>query len=91
MVLDTDEPGTTQAQTDADELEQEDDDDAASPPNQGQLIIDASCAPADIRYPTDLSLLNQAHEETEAILEAIAFQATRQGRIEQRIASHLIT
>jgi IS5 family transposase len=27
-------------------------------PNQGKLIIDATCAPADISYPTDLGLLN---------------------------------
>ena len=27
--------------------------------NQGKLIIDATCAPADISYPTDLNLLNQ--------------------------------
>jgi transposase, IS5 family len=37
--------------------------------NQGQLLLDASCAPADIRYPTDLSLLNQAREQTEAIID----------------------
>jgi hypothetical protein len=40
-------------------------------PNQGQLIIDASCAPADIRYPTDLSLLNEAREQTEAIIDVL--------------------
>ena len=27
-------------------------------PNQGSLLIDATCAPVDIRHPTDLSLLN---------------------------------
>ena len=27
-------------------------------PNRGKLIIDATCAPADITYPTDLGLLN---------------------------------
>jgi hypothetical protein len=39
------------------------------PANKGQLMLDASCAPADIRYPTDLSLLNQAREQTEAIID----------------------
>jgi IS5 family transposase len=29
-------------------------------PNNGQLLIDASCTPADITYPTDLKLLNEA-------------------------------
>jgi len=40
-----------------------------APINKGQLLVDASCAPADIRYPTDLSLLNQAREQTEAIID----------------------
>ncbi|ALS27122.1 hypothetical protein IJ21_17210 [Paenibacillus sp. 32O-W] len=26
--------------------------------NEGELLLDATCAPADIAYPTDLSLLN---------------------------------
>jgi transposase, IS5 family len=39
--------------------------------NQGQLILDASCAPADIRYPTDLSLLNEAREHTETIIDLL--------------------
>jgi transposase, IS5 family len=39
------------------------------PANKGQLLLDASCAPADIRYPTDISLLNQAREQTEAIID----------------------
>jgi transposase, IS5 family len=32
-----------------------DDDEPPGSGNQGQLIMDASCTPADIRYPTDLS------------------------------------
>ena len=32
--------------------------------NQGKLIIDATCAPADISYPTDLNLLNNARIKT---------------------------
>jgi transposase, IS5 family len=31
-----------------------------TPKNRGKLILDATCAPADISYPTDLELLNQA-------------------------------
>ena len=30
--------------------------------NAGKLISDATCAPADIKYPTDLGLLNDARE-----------------------------
>mgnify|MGYP001420572289 FL=1 len=28
--------------------------------NEGKLLIDATCAPADIAFPTDLRLLNAA-------------------------------
>ena len=40
-------------------------------PNQGKLIVDASCTPADIRYPTDLSLLNEAREKSEGIIDVL--------------------
>jgi transposase, IS5 family len=41
------------------------------PANRGKLIVDASCAPADIRYPTDTSLLNEAREKTDALIDAL--------------------
>ena len=34
-------------------------------------MVDASCAPADIRYPTDISLLNEAREKTESIIDTL--------------------
>jgi hypothetical protein len=37
--------------------------------NWGALIIDASCTPADITYPTDLKLLNEARELNERIID----------------------
>ena len=39
--------------------------------NQGKLIADSSCTPADIRYPTDLSLLNEAREKSEHIIDRL--------------------
>ncbi|HAL65921.1 MAG TPA: IS5 family transposase, partial [Bacteroidales bacterium] len=39
--------------------------------NKGKLLLDATCAPADIRYPTDLSLLNEAREKTEKIIDTL--------------------
>ena len=48
-----------------------DDDVADHPENRGQLIVDATCAPADIRYPTDVSLLNEAREKTEELIDAL--------------------
>jgi transposase, IS5 family len=53
--------------TGEDKKNDEEGNEAALAPNQGQLIIDASCAPADIRYPTDLNLLNEARAATEDI------------------------
>jgi len=39
--------------------------------NQGSLLIEATCVPVDTRHPTDLSLLNEAREMTENIIEAM--------------------
>lgn len=41
------------------------------PENQGKLILDATCAPADIRYPSDLSLLNEARQKLDLIIDAL--------------------
>ena len=39
--------------------------------NDGTLILDATAAPADIRYPTDLSLLNECRENTEQMIDEL--------------------
>jgi hypothetical protein len=39
--------------------------------NRGKLIIDATCAPADISYPTDLGLLNGVRVHTEKIIDIL--------------------
>ena len=39
--------------------------------NSGKLILDATCAPANIHYPTDLWLLNTAREAIEEIIDAL--------------------
>ena len=41
------------------------------PGNAGMLLMDASCVPADIRYPTDLSILNEVREKTEVIIDRL--------------------
>ena len=46
-------------------------DDEETPANNGKLIVDATCTPADITYPTDLNLLNDAREKTEAIIDVM--------------------
>ena len=32
------------------------------------MLMDATCAPADIRYPTDIDLLNQGRKKSEEII-----------------------
>jgi transposase, IS5 family len=44
---------------------------AATLPNEGSLLMDATCAPADVAYPTDLNLLNEAREKLEAIIDTL--------------------
>ena len=41
------------------------------PANRGRLLSDATCAPADIRYPTDVSLLNEAREKTDSLIDKL--------------------
>lgn len=41
------------------------------PSNKGKLIVDATCAPSDIRYPTDMDLLNTAREKSEEIIDTL--------------------
>jgi IS5 family transposase len=44
---------------------------STSSENKGTLIIDATCVPADIHYPTDVTLLNDARELTERIIDEL--------------------
>lgn len=37
--------------------------------NKGTLILDATCAPSNIRYPQDFSLLNEAREKLENMID----------------------
>ena len=39
--------------------------------NQGKLIVDATCVPGDISYPTDLGLLNRARVHTEKTIDIL--------------------
>ncbi len=48
-----------------------DDNDKSSGGNSGKLLIDATVAPADIKYPTDLDLLNKAREKSEKLIDKL--------------------
>jgi len=47
--------------------------------NKGKLILDATVAPSDVRYPTDLSLLNECRENTEKMIDHIWDKTERVG------------
>jgi hypothetical protein len=47
----------------------QDNDDAGN--NKGTLIVDATCAPSQIKYPQDTSLLNDAREKTEKLIDVL--------------------
>ncbi len=49
-------------------------------PNEGALILDATCAPQAIRFPTDTSLLNEARQNTEGIIDALHAAGLTGGR-----------
>lgn len=41
------------------------------PENNGTLLMDATVAPADIKYPTDIDLLNQCREHLETAIDLL--------------------
>jgi transposase, IS5 family len=47
------------------------DTEATDSANKGTLMLDATCTPADIKYPTDLGLLNHAREILEGIIDVL--------------------
>jgi len=47
------------------------DDDEQPPANKGKLLVDATCTPADITFPTDIRLLNKAREKTEQFIDTL--------------------
>ena len=56
------------------------DDSGETPKNKGTLVLDATVAPADIRYPTDLSLLNECRENLERMIDEMSAKHKRKGR-----------
>lgn len=47
------------------------DDDDSTDDNDGTLILDATCAPADIHFPTDAGILNDARELSEKLIDEL--------------------
>ena len=57
------------------EVEDKDDDNSddgsGTGGNSGTMIVDATCAPSNIRYPQDVSLINEARENAEKLLDVL--------------------
>lgn len=81
-------PQETAAESSEPTGEDNDDNEPPSGSNAGQLIVDASCTPADIRYPTDLNLLNEAREHTEHIIDLLYAQVREQVAQKPRTYRH---
>ena len=50
------------------------DEESSEPENKGTLILDATCAPQNISFPQDITLLNEARENLEHIIDDICYQ-----------------
>lgn len=62
-----------------------DDDDAGSSgsdelENRGTLILDATCCPQNIRFPTDVSLLNEGRELLEGMIDTVHEAGATEGK-----------
>jgi IS5 family transposase len=47
------------------------DEESKRPENKGTLIVDATCAPEDMRFPHDVTLLDEARQKTEHIIDVL--------------------
>ena len=71
---------------DAEKSDKEDDDppDGGKSKPKGTLLLDATCCPSDIHYPTDIGLLNHARELTETIIDKLHEKLIGLGLIKPR-------
>ena len=53
------------------ERSNDEDDNTTPPSNSGTMIVDATCAPSQIKYPQDTQLLNEAREITEKVIDEL--------------------
>jgi len=58
------------------------DDTDTKPKTKGHLIVDATVSPADIKYPTDLDLLNDSREKSEHLIDLL--YVPEKGKIKPR-------
>src|SRR5574344_776499 len=64
----------------------DDDNDNNNDGNSGTMIVDATCAPSQIKYPQDANLLNQARESTEKLIDSMHTSGENKPRTYRRKA-----
>jgi len=74
--------GKVAARTPDANSEKKPDETDTKPKNKGHLIVDATVAPSDIKYPTDLDLLNEVREKSEQLIDLLYVPA--KGKIKPR-------
>jgi hypothetical protein len=62
---------SSQKKSKEEESDDDDSDDENGEKKSGKLLIDATVAPADMKYPTDLELLNEAREKSEKLIDTL--------------------
>lgn len=62
------------------ETKEESDDSDDDDKNSGTIIVDATCAPSQISYPQDVSLLNKARECSEKIIDELHVKGEQKPR-----------
>ena len=63
-----------------DQAEEKEGSGQAEEKNEGTIILDATCAPQNIRFPTDASLLNEAREKAEEIIDDLHEMGLSEGK-----------
>ena len=76
MIIAAEQAKQAKAEETAEEANDSDDDDK----NSGTMVVDATCAPSQITYPQDVSLLNQARECSEKIIDELHVKGEQKPR-----------
>jgi hypothetical protein len=66
--------GVKPEEVDADTKDDDDDDPDPHPGNKGKLQLDATVCDADIKYPTDLDLLNESRQKAEELIDDLCLK-----------------
>ena len=66
--------GVKPEEVDADTKDDDDDDPEPHPGNKGKLQLDATVCDADIKYPTDLDLLNVSRQKAEELIDDLCLK-----------------